>query len=146
MKKILLSLLMIVCVSVVACARDKYVRDPAVLPTAAQSVLKAYFKADVSIIKIDRDFGRISEYDVLLTDGTEVKFDRSGNWEEIEVKLSGSVSLKLLPAGIASYVKSHHKGAQIIGVERTRRGFDVELSNGIEMKFSAAGQFLRYDD
>lgn len=145
-KRILFILLAVAGISVAACARDTYARDASALPKAAQTVLAKNFKAGVSLVKLDKDFGRVSEYEVILTDGTEITFDRNGNWENIEVKASSSVPNAFIPAGIASYVRKHMSGARIVGIEKDRNGYDVELSNGVEMKFNKSGQFVRFDD
>ncbi len=145
MKKLLLSLLLVLGVSVVACARDSYTRDVSQLPVAAQTILKQNFKAGVSIIKIDTELGRIDDYEVILTDGTEITFDRSGNWKEIETRVGASVPAKLVPAAIAQYVKANQKGTSIIGIEKDRKGYEVTLSNGVEMKFNSQGGFIKYD-
>lgn len=128
-----------------ASARDNYSHNPADLPNSAQTVLKNNFKAGVSHIKIEKDFGIIKEYDVVLTDGTEVTFDSHGNWKDIEVKLNGSVPSSLVPKAIADYVKQNQKNVKIIGIEKNRTGYEVELSNGVEMKFNSDGKFVRYD-
>ncbi|MBD5240558.1 MAG: PepSY-like domain-containing protein [Paramuribaculum sp.] len=127
-------------------ARDNYSHDVNILPIAAKTDLKNNFKADVSHIKIDKDWGRISEYDVVLTDGTEITYDRNGNWKDIEMRRDRSVPAAYIPAAIASFVKQNQKSAVITGIEKKKSGYDVELSNGIEMKFNSAGKFLRYDD
>ena len=79
-------------ISVVAVqARSNYRQDASVLPVAAQSVIRSNFKAPVSLVKVDKDFGRVSEYEVILTDGTEITFDSKGNVKEIETARTGSV-------------------------------------------------------
>lgn len=145
MKKFLLILVAMLTMTSVSFARDKYSRDTSVLPRAAQSVLSRNFKADVSLIKIEKGFGRVSEYDVTLTDGTEISFDRKGNWENIETSRGRRVPDALVPQTIRNYVKKNHSGAKIIGIERERGGYEVELDNGIDMKFDRAGNFKRYD-
>ncbi|MBD5231998.1 MAG: hypothetical protein HDS66_07610 [Bacteroidales bacterium] len=145
MKKIFLSALMIMCAIFVASAKDTYSRDVKTLPVAAQTVLSSNFKSDVSVIKLDKDFGRVSEYEVILTDGTEVTFDRAGNWKEVETRAGSSVPSKLVPAAISKYVSANQKGAKIVGIEKDRKGYEVTLSNGVEMKFNSAGQFIKYD-
>ena len=47
---------------------------------------------------------------------------------------------------IAKYVKSHYKGQVITKIDKERHGFDVKLSNGMELKFSRSGAFLGIDD
>lgn len=144
MKKILFILAMVVGVFA-ASARDTYSHDINVLPVAAQTTIKNNFKADVSHIKIDKDLGRISEYDVVLTDGTEITFDRNGNWKDVEVRRNGAVPTALVPTEIATYVKQNQKNTTVTGIEKKKSGYEVELSNGIEMKFNAKGQFIKYD-
>ena len=145
MKKILFILALMTGI-LTASAGDRYTHDVNVLPTAAQTVIKNNFKSDISHIKVDKDLGRVSEYDVVLTDGTEITFDHSGNWKEVEVRRNGSVPSVFVPDAISSYIKKSEKNVTITGIEKKRNGYSVELSNGVEMKFDAQGKFLRYDD
>ncbi|MDE6562544.1 MAG: PepSY-like domain-containing protein [Muribaculaceae bacterium] len=144
MKKLLSILTVIMCVFT-ASARGNYSHDPAGLPNAARTILKNNFKANVSHFKIEKDFGMVKEYDVVLTDGTEITFDSHGNWKDIEVRQNASVPASLIPAAIKEYVKQNQKKAKITGIEKNRSGYEVELSNGVEMKFNNEGKFLRYD-
>lgn len=145
MKKLLFILAALIGVFSVS-ARDTYSHDIKDLPVAAQTIIKNNFKADVSHIKIEKEWGSVSEYDVVLTDGSEITFDSKGNWKDIEVGRNQSVPAKLVPDAIANYVKQNQKKANITGIEKKRSGYEVELSNGVEMKFDLAGKFLRYDD
>lgn len=144
MKRLLFMLAVIMGI-LTASARNNYSHNPADLPPSAQTILKNNFKAEVSHIKIEKDFGKIKEYDVILTDGTEVTFDSHGNWKEIEVKQKSSVPASLIPKAISEYVKQNQKNVKIIGIEKNRSGYEVELSNGVEMKFNSEGKFVRYD-
>ena len=144
MKKLLSILTVIMCVFT-ASARGNYSHDPVGLPNAARTILKNNFKANVSHFKIEKDFGMVKEYDVVLTDGTEITFDSHGNWKDIEVRQNASVPASLIPAAIKEYVKQNQKKAKITGIEKNRSGYEVELSNGVEMKFNNEGKFLRYD-
>lgn len=146
MKKFILMMTLLIGTVSMACARDEYAHDGSVLPKAAQTVISNNFKAKVSLVKIEKDFGRISEYEVILTDGTEISFDRDGNWDNVEVNNSKSVPASMVPQAIRTYVKNQHTGQRIVGIDKERNGYDIELSNGIDMKFDKAGKFLRYDD
>lgn len=146
MRKLLLLIALMLGLAVSALAKDTYARNASALPKAAQSVLARNCKAKVSLIKIDKDFGRISEYEVILTDGTEITFDRNGNWESIEVGNNKSVPDGFVTQAIRNFVKNNHKGTRIVGIERDRSGYDVELSDGLKLKFDRAGNFKRYDD
>ncbi len=146
MKKLFLCLLLLGGAYAVVSAKDTYAHDASVLPEAARNVIGKNFKSKVSVVKIDKDFGRVSEYDVTLSDGTEITFDRQGNWKDVETNVNSSVPSAFYPSAIASYVKKNHSGTRVVGVEKERRGYDVTLSNGIELKFDSQGNFLRYDD
>lgn len=146
MKKLLLVLTMLTCIIGYTSAKDTYAHDASALPKAAQTVIANNFKAKVSLVKIEKDFGRVSEYEVILTDGTEISFDRDGNWENVEVNNTKSVPSSIVPKAIRAYVAKTHPGQRIVGIDKERKGYEIELSNGIDMKFDKAGQFLRYDD
>lgn len=146
MNKIILTLTLIVSIALSACAKDEYSRNPNTLPLAARTTLKNNFKGKISVIKIDKDFGKVSDYEVILTDGSEVTFDRKGNWKDIESAPDSKVPAKLVPAAISKYVKENHGSARIIGIDKDRNGYEIELSNGLELKFNREGKFLRYDD
>lgn len=145
MKKLILGLLLIFGIGATASAKDNYSRDASTLPAAAQTTLKKNFKADVSVVKIDKDFGRISEYEVVLTDGTEVSFDAKGNWKEVETSASKAVPDYFVLKPIRDYVKKNHAGTRIVGIEKERGGYEVTLSGGIDIKFNREGAFLKYD-
>ena len=116
------------------------------LPAAARATVQKHFKSGISLVKIDKSWGRVSDYEVILDNGTEVTFDRGGNWTDLEAGRASAVPASLLPKGIADYVKANHRGAAVVGVEKHRSGYDVELSNDIELRFDLQGRFVRYDD
>ncbi len=145
MKKIALMLLIAIGAVSAASAKDTYAHDASVLPKAAQTTIANNFKSEVSLVKIEKDFGRVSEYEVILTDGTEITFDRDGNWDNVETSSAKSVPSAFIPKGISNYVEKNHKGARIVGIDKERSGYEIELSNGIDIKFNKAGEFQRYD-
>ncbi|MBD5287093.1 MAG: hypothetical protein HDS27_06150 [Bacteroides sp.] len=121
MKKLMIMLAVIIG-ALSANARDNYSHNAADLPMSAQTILKNNFKAKVNHFKIEKDFGKIKEYDVILTDGTEVTFDSHGNWKDIEVKMKSAVPSALIPQEILSYVKLNQKKHQNHRYrEKTRR-------------------------
>lgn len=145
MKKLLIAIMLLAGVSSAALARNEYAHDASVLPAAAQTVIKNNFKSTVSVVKIDKDFGRVSEYDVSLSDGSEISFDRQGNWKEVETNVNVAVPGAFIPQPVAAYIAKNHKGQKVVGIEKERSGYDVTLSNGIELKFNKNGGFVRYD-
>lgn len=146
MKKLLIALAMILGITGFAFAGDTYAHDASALPQTARTVIANNFKAKVSLVKIDKDWGRVSEYEVTLTDGTEINFDREGNWKNVEVSKSKSVPRAFVPQAVRNFVARQQPGQRIVSIERDRKGYDAELSNGIDLKFDKAGKFIRYDD
>lgn len=145
-KKILLSVLLVFGMAAVASARDEISRDASVLPEAARTTIANNFKAKVSLVKIDKDFGRVSEYEVILTDGSEISFDSKGNWRQVETNAKTAVPRAFVVEGIRNFVKKNHAGQNVVGIEKERNGFEVELANGIDLKFDMNGNFIKYDD
>lgn len=145
MKKIFFALAMLLAFVGTACA-DEYAHNGDVLPAAAKSVLKKNFKSEVSLVKIDKDFGRVKDYEVIMTDGTEIKFDRDGNWEDVETNVGKAVPAAFILQPIRDFVAKNHKGVNIVGVDKDRRGYEITLANGIDIKFSKDGSFIKYDD
>lgn len=145
MKKLLLIIAIVVGMVGYAAARDNYSHDASVLPQAAKTTIANNFKGKVSLVKTEKEFGSVKEYEVILTDGTEITFDKNGNWKDVEVNISKSVPSSIVPKAITDYVKKNQKNQRIVGLEKDRGGYEVELSNGVEMKFDTAGNFLKFD-
>lgn len=144
-KKLLLAFVAIIGMTVTASAADSYAHDASVLPKAAQTILSNNFKAKVTVVKIEKDFGRVSDYEAILSDGTEVSFDRDGNWKNVEVSANSRVPSFFIPKAISEFIKKEQPGQKVIGIEKKRNGYEVELTNGVDMKFNSQGQFLKYD-
>lgn len=129
-----------------ASARDNYSRDVNILPEAAQTVLSRNFSSVISHIKVGKEFGKIRKYDVILTDGSEISFDKHGNWKDVEVSRANTVPSGLIPSPITTFIKDNQQNAKVTGIEKNAYGYEVELSNGVDIRFSEKGKFLRYDD
>lgn len=74
-------------------------------------------------------------YDVIFTTGEKIEFDRNGNWTEIDCKRS-SVPSKLVPTQINNYVNTNYSGNKILKIEKDRNEYEINLSNGVEIKFN----------
>ena len=98
----------------------------------------------IAYATIDRDFGKTT-YDVRLNDGTEVDFDSKGTWDKVDCGFS-AVPAQLVPTAIANYVKANYAGATIVKIDKERHGYDIELSNDLELKFNKQGQLIGFDD
>lgn len=144
-RKLFILIFAVIAVSVSALARNGYSHDESVLPTAAQTTISQNFKAKVSLVKVQKKFSRVDEYEVILTDGSEITFDRQGNWKSVEVAPKTKMPKKFVLPEIEKYVKENQKGFKIVGVEKDNRGYEVELDNGTDMRFDRDGKFVKFD-
>lgn len=129
-------------------------QQPAANPAAAQAqglpqqitdfLLKQFPGATVSYVETDADHGGM-EYDVTLNDGTEVDFDRANQWESVDCHVK-AVPAALVPGAISSYVKSNNQGLPITKISRKPNGYEIELNNGLELRFDPNGNFAGIDD
>ena len=146
MKKLSLLIAFVACFMFSAYAETVISRNFKDLPVAAFETITSNFKAKVSLVKIDKTMGKVNGYEVILSDGSEISFDRAGNWKEVEVGANNTVPSGFLLKGITEYVKNNHPKAKIVGVEKERNQYEVELSNNVKIKFDHSGKFLKYDN
>ena len=115
------------------------------LPAAAQTFIGKYFGAKkVMLVKKDKE-GVKTYYDVLMADGTKLEFDKKGEWRDIETKSEG-VPATLVPTEISSYVSKNYPDQRILQIDRDRSGFQIELSNGLDLEFNKKFQLVEIDD
>lgn len=124
---------------------DSYVIDRSKLPQEAQNMLAEYFpKAKIAMIKIDRGLLKKTDYDVKLVNGTKIEFKNSGKWKSIDCK-TRAVPEGLILKPIRKYVEKNFPDAKITKIEKTSRGYEVELSDDVEVKFDHLGTFKGID-
>jgi hypothetical protein len=130
----------------VATAQEEGLVPIETLPGKAQSFIGQYF-SESSIVSVwqDIDGGRVSDYTVLLADGTEVEFRANGEWEEVKSR-NGAVSAKIVPAKISKYVRKHYPTALVKEIQKKLSKYEVKLSNGLELIFNTRGKFVKVDD
>lgn len=115
------------------------------LPEPVTAFLNKHFPGDSVVgFETDNDYG-VLEYDVMLSDGTEVDFDRNNQWKEVTC-VDKAVPAELVPAAIANYVKANHKSVPIIKIDNKRFGYEIELANELKLKFNANCEFVGFDN
>lgn len=115
------------------------------LPAAAQTFISKYFGGkQMSLVKKDKE-GMKTHFDVIFADGTKLEFDNKGEWRDIEAKKDG-VPAELVPAEISSYVSQNYPGQRILQIDRTRTRYEVDLSNGLELKFNKRFKLVGIDN
>lgn len=142
MKKFLTAILMIaMCIGFIRA--DVYTINREKLPQAAQDMLAEYFpKAKVSMIKVDRHLLKKTDYDVKLVNGTKIEFNNAGKWTSVDCK-KGEVPEGLVMRPIRNYVTKNFAGLKIVKINKKASGYEVTLSDGVELKFNLLGSFVK---
>ncbi|MGQ2982504.1 PepSY-like domain-containing protein [Flavobacterium sp.] len=151
MKKMFLMALAATALMGAACSDDdnngtETVIQATELPQAARNFVETHFPGITYTrvekqSKADRD-GSI--YDVHLSNGFEIDFTADGAWTDIDGN-NQAVPAAILPASIAQYVTANYASRSVTTIEIERHGYDVELSNDVDLVFNANGEFVRID-
>lgn len=147
MKKILVGLWMALGIAS-ASAADKYSLNRDDLPSPAQEFLTEHFpKGRVSMVKTDKHLLKKTDYDVKLVDGTKIEFDNAGKWTSVDCKRA-AVPDAIVIKPIRNYVSKYFPQTFIVSIEKKASGYEVELNDGIELKFNILGAFksMKMDD
>ena len=127
-------------------AEEKIItKDISSLPTISRQFLNDHLKGiSVAHIKIEKSWFGIKDYEVILTDGTEVKFDSDGEWEEVDGHRT-AITTGFFPPFILSYLKENYPGVGVLSIEKDRKEYEVKLSNHFELKFNHQGKLIDID-
>ncbi len=142
MKKIVISMLALVALSMTAFASGRYI-EYSKLPKNAKQFLETYF-AGVKVLYAEQER---NSYEVNLENGVEVEFMRNGEWESVDAKYA-PLPTGFIPAVVLASIKNQYPSANIIKIEKDWGGYEVELDNRMEMKIDKNGNILKmeYDD
>lgn len=114
------------------------------MPLQAQEFINKYFPGKT--IAVAKQEGRLVEknYDVIFIDGNKLEFDRNGVWTNVDCEYS-SVPEGIVPAPVAGYVEKKFPGVKIRQIEKENRFFEVELENGVDLKFNKNFELVDMD-
>ncbi|MBR6339211.1 MAG: PepSY-like domain-containing protein [Alloprevotella sp.] len=134
----LVAMLLLLCVS--AQANDRVITFDQ-LPQSAQTLVKTHFADKVPLI-ITADY---DDYEILFESGEKIEFSRKGEWKDIECKTS-AVPVALIPEQIKASIAKSFPAATIVCISRDRRGYEVELNNGLDVEFNKKFQVIEIDN
>ncbi len=104
------------------------------LPAEALQFLNDNFTEN-PVAMVEKDINYFSiDYNVKLSDGAEIHFDKKGNWKKVDCKHQ-TVPVCVIPNDIADFVSTNISDASIVKIQKKHKAFNVRLSNGEEMKF-----------
>lgn len=146
MKKLLILFFCLVTVSLTAKADDDKPIDFKQLPQQAQQFVKQHFNGVmVSLVKMESDFLDKS-YEVIFSNGSKVEFNKKGVWKEVNCKYS-VVPDAVIPVQIRNYVSKNYPNVKILKIEKEdRQRHEVELSNGLDLKFDSKFNLIDIDN
>ena len=115
------------------------------LPVSVKEFAQNYFP-DLKIIYAERDneMGG-KKYEIRLSDGTKIEFDRKGKWDKVDC-IMNAVPQALIPETIAACVEATFPDNVITKIDKERYGYEIELSNDLELKFNKRGNLIGMDD
>lgn len=144
-KSIILTLaVMFLGVAAVYADNDRHV-EVNQLPEAAREFLTKYFPdREISYARMERDIVEV-KYEVVLVDGSSVEFRRNGEWKDVDCKYS-ALPEGIVPAMLSKAVASRYPNAKIVKIDRDSRDYELELDNGLDMRFDLRGNLLEIDD
>ena len=145
MKKIIFVLASIMMTAGIASADNDRIIAFDQLPAKAREFVKQYFPSEkVSYVKEESDFMEFS-YEVVFAQGTKVEFSGQGEWKEVDCRYS-TLNEKLVPAQIRDYVSKNFPDTKFVKIEKGYRGYEVKLTNRLELTFDAEYRLVDIDD
>lgn len=112
------------------------------LPSSARTFIEQYFPARTALhVQREKDDGR-HKYECTLDDGTQLEFDASGVWTEVDCKFS-ALPAGILPEAISAHMGEHYPQAVPYKIERQPGGYEVSVSGSLELIYNAEGGFVR---
>lgn len=144
--------------SVTACKKESSdnvagveVNEGVTLPDSMYSFIMSVFPKVA--VKETKELGQPNYYgsthSANLDNNMKIDFDREGNWTEVEMLDNSAIPMEFLQKEIPTilaYVQSNYPNVSIIEVDKdSRRGFEVSLSDNLELVFNQQQEFIGLD-
>ncbi len=116
------------------------------LPKEAHFFLAKNFTNE-RVVTVEKDiYAGKTDYEIKLSNGTELEFDEKGEWKEVDGKDKAAIPQEFIPKKITQHIMEHFAPNKVSKIEKDRNKYEVELTNGMDLEFSLNGDFLRIDD
>ena len=140
MKKLIFAFIAIVCFGFSSAMAQNTNANPAI----TQFVTQYFPNATVQMVMPDDD-----DIDVVLNDYTKIEFRRNNEWKKVDCEHSTTftaVPATLVPEQITAYVTTNFPNTIIKKLEKNFRSWEIELNNGLELKFNSNFKVMEIDD
>lgn len=115
------------------------------LPDAAKEFVETSFPGSrIAYVKKEVDFPEV-KYEVMLVDGVTIEFDRRGNWTDIECRY-GNLDPALVPERIRDSAISLRPEEKFRRISKDKKGYELKLRSGVELKFDRWFGLVEIDD
>lgn len=140
MKKIIFAFVAIVCFGLSTVMAQNTNANPAI----TQFVTQHFPEATIQMVMPDED-----DIDVVLNDYTKIEFKLNNEWKKVDCEHATkfiSVPSTLVPEQITAYVNANFPNTVIKKLEKKYFGWEIELSNGLEVSFNNNFNVTKIDD
>ena len=146
MKKFVTGIALLSVVALSSCSDDseKIIGIDDIPPTASSFISTYYPSASVTSVTSEGK-GMDTDYDVYFADGSKIEFNYDGEWKSVDAPFGATIPAGRAPEAIAQYVAANYHDSGINEISRDRRGYEVELLNGIDLEFAPDCSFIRVD-
>jgi len=113
-------------------------------PVITKFVEQYFPKATIQMVMPDDD-----DIDVVLNDNTKIEFRLNNEWKKVDCEHSTtytSVPAELVPEQIKAHVTANFPNIIIKKLEKKFAGWEIELSNGLEVKYNNSFKVTEIDD
>ena len=113
-------------------------------PAITQFVTQNFPNATIQMVMPDED-----DIDIVLNDYTKIEFRLNNEWKKVDCEHSTTftaVPATIVPEQITAYVTANFPNAIIKKLEKQFRGWEIELNNGLELKFNSNFRVMEIDD
>ena len=140
MKRFIFAFVAIVCFGLSTAMAQNTNANPAI----TQFVTQYFPEAAIQMVMPDED-----DIDVVLNDYTKIEFKLNNEWKKVDCEHATkfiSVPATLVPEQITAYVNANFPNTIIKKLEKKFFGWEIELSNGLEVKFNNNFKVTKVDD
>jgi len=130
-----------------SCSDDKDIVETA-LPAAAREFINKHFPGVGFSHGEQEHGGEATVFEVVLKNGVEIEFSKSGDWISVDCKFTTMPEgiLALIPEKIIIYLTEIHTGSKIIKIEKEIYGYEISINNSIpDLIFNHDGTFVGFD-
>lgn len=118
------------------------------LPEKAQEFLNTYFEGVKvkKIIKTTDAYTFVEEFDVYLSNKTQIEFDMVGAWNEITLK-NKKVEMPrfIYPNRVVDTIDNQYADKKIVKVSNDGMEYEIKFKDGSEVTINALGKILEFE-